>query len=76
MLRPLEPHEYRCDACGWIFDKGWSDEEAAAEARKLHPGGHGNPNIMDAPAEERGVVCDDCFRMLMTNMGRADEIEA
>lgn len=46
---------YRCAACGEEYEKGWTDEEAAAEAETLFT------------AEERqdmAVVCDDCWRKM------------
>jgi len=50
---------FTCESCGRTFPKGWSDEEAAAEAEELFPGI--NP---DDPAEA-GTVCDDCFHRIM-----------
>jgi hypothetical protein len=53
---------FTCASCGDTFDKGWSDEEAAAEAQENFPGiDIGNP-------DEASVVCDDCYRHIM---GRA-----
>ena len=51
---------FTCASCGGTFDKGWSDEEAAAEAEELFPG----INVSD-PAEA-GVVCDGCYRHIMS----------
>lgn len=45
---------YTCAACGGVFEKGWSDEEALAEAAEVFPD-WGGP--MD-------VVCDDCWNKM------------
>jgi len=50
---------YTCERCGGTFTKGWSDEEAAAEAQDLFPAGH-----IAAP-EDQATVCDPCFREIM-----------
>ena len=47
---------YTCENCGGTFKKGWSDEEAMAEPEALFP-----PQDL----EETGIVCDDCFHMIM-----------
>lgn len=46
---------YKCDSCGEVFEKGWSDEEAEKEADDLFPG---------LKVEDRAVVCDDCFKRM------------
>jgi hypothetical protein len=51
----LAPHEFWCVICQKIYNKGWSDEEAAAEKSELHP---------NVPYEECDMVCDDCFVVL------------
>ena len=48
---------FTCDNCGDVFDKVWSDEEAAAEAEELFPG-------IDV-GTEAGIVCDDCYQHIM-----------
>ncbi len=50
------PDTYQCDACGGVFDKAWSDEEAGAERDKNFPG---------LEPEDQAVVCDDCYRKMM-----------
>lgn len=49
--------QYRCDACGGIFDNGWTDEEAKAEQEAN--GWAGVDCGVDC-----GVVCDDCFKAM------------
>ena len=50
---------FTCDSCGETFPKGWSDEEAAAEAEELFPG-------MDlTDPDEAGIVCDGCYQHIM-----------
>jgi hypothetical protein len=51
--------QFTCASCGGTFKKGWSDEEAAAEAQELFPG------IDVSDPDEAGVVCDGCFRHIM-----------
>ena len=52
---------FTCARCGGTFPKGWSDEEAAAEAAAIF-----------TPAElaATDVVCDDCFRLFMPALPR------
>jgi DNA-directed RNA polymerase subunit RPC12/RpoP len=59
MVEEFDPKtEYKCEACGGIFNKGWSDEEALAEYKE---------NFPDIPFSETGLVCDECFnKMRMT----------
>jgi rubredoxin len=46
---------YACARCGGTFEKGWSDDEAEAETRRMF----GN-----VPDHLLSVVCDDCFKAL------------
>lgn len=48
---------FTCDNCGGTFNKAWSDEEATAEAEGLFPA--------EDLEEGMGVVCDDCFHVIM-----------
>lgn len=50
---------YECAVCHGVFTKTWSDEEALAEAFSLFPA----DDI--ATENDRGIVCDDCFRKVM-----------
>ena len=52
---------FTCANCGETFPKGWSDEEAAAEAEAIF-----------TPAELAAteVVCDDCFKLAMEALPR------
>ncbi len=52
----LHTDEYRCDACGGVFNFGWTEEEARAEAAD-------NGVTEDNPA----MVCDDCYNIMMGN---------
>ena len=51
-----------CDNCGDVFDKVWSDEEAAAEAEELFPG------IDVSNPAETGIVCDGCYQHIMSRI--------
>jgi hypothetical protein len=44
--------EFTCAECGETHEKGWSDEEAAAEHIALYG---------RRPDPDAGVLCDDCF---------------
>lgn len=49
---------FDCAQCGGTFTKGWTDEEARAEAERNY----------GVPAErvvEPATVCDDCYRAVM-----------
>lgn len=43
---------FKCEHCGGVFEKEWSDEEAKAEHDKLFPG---------HSIETAALICDDCF---------------
>ncbi len=57
--------QYTCTICKGIFDKGWSDEEAAAEKEEI---------FGSVPLEECDLVCDDCFNQL-TALRRIKEMD-
>lgn len=44
---------YTCARCRGVFEKGWTDEEAQAEATSLFGA---------VPREQQEIVCDDCFQ--------------
>jgi hypothetical protein len=50
--------KFTCDICHNTYNKGWTDEEAAKEAKEIWGAllekGFVKP-------ENFGVVCDDCF---------------
>ena len=46
---------YKCERCGGVFEKGWSDEEAIAEMGEVFPG---------ATQEQCGLVCDPCYQKM------------
>lgn len=48
----MKKNEYKCSACGGIFGKGWTDEEAEKEIKDIWG---------EIPKQERAVICDDCF---------------
>ena len=55
-MKGLSNNEYQCARCGEVYEKGWTDEEADAEATKIfgkHP---------DQWKDEKAVICDDCFK--------------
>lgn len=46
-----KPGQYKCEMCGGIFDFGWTEEEAQAEAEEK-----------GLDVSECGIVCDDCYQ--------------
>jgi hypothetical protein len=42
--------EFRCAACDGVFDRGWSDDDAAAELGQTFPG---------FEIDDCDMVCDD-----------------
>lgn len=55
----MEDNEYRCEKCGNIYEKWWSDDEADNEALKLHGKTHNSA--------EMAIICDDCFNEMRNN---------
>ncbi len=57
--------EFTCDECGGVFTKGWSDEEAEAEARDFFGEG---PSLLEgytaASDPDMAVVCDVCWQKM------------
>ena len=47
----LTTDDWTCDSCGETFARGWSDEEARAEATAAGLG----------VAADDALVCDDCY---------------
>jgi DNA-directed RNA polymerase subunit RPC12/RpoP len=48
----MNADEYKCAMCGETFNKGWTDEEAAAEAVR---------NKCEVGAPDTAIVCDYCY---------------
>jgi hypothetical protein len=53
------PNTYACAKCKQTFEKGWSDEEALAEAAEL---------FEETVGEHPAIVCDVCFREIISSM--------
>lgn len=47
--------EYRCAACGGVFEKGWTEDEARGELA----------DTFAIPVEDCEIVCDDCYNEIM-----------
>ena len=52
----LNKNEYKCECCGKIYEKGWSDEEALEESLALWG---------ELDEDNLAIVCDDCFKEFM-----------
>jgi hypothetical protein len=50
----MKDSEYECNMCRGIFEKGWTDEEAKAEAEKN-----------EFPLDECSLVCENCYNIIM-----------
>lgn len=50
-MEEIKPGQYRCEMCNKIFDFGWSEEEAKAEAKSK-----------GLDVNDCGIVCDDCYK--------------
>ncbi len=55
MSEQLTANEYRCAMCKNVYAKGWSEEEARAEAQQYWP---------NLQPDDREVVCDDCWQKI------------
>lgn len=53
----MKKNEYKCDGCGGVFEKDWSEEEALKEKEE---NGWGDMDI-SAMAQ----VCDDCYKKII-----------
>lgn len=59
---------FTCESCGAVYEKGWTDEEAAKECEEIF---HvRNPK---GQLESMAVVCDDCFRLMQEWMASGPE---
>jgi hypothetical protein len=59
-MSTLPLNQYQCEICRGIFEKGWSEEEARAEAKDKF--GIEDKHINET--KEAGIVCDDCFKKI------------
>ena len=55
-MTDMPSNEYTCSMCRQTFDKGWSDDEANAEAVILFG--------RDGHASDMEIVCDDCWNKM------------
>lgn len=59
----LGDRDFTCAQCGGTFEKGWTDEEAAAEAQA---------NFSATELEDTAMICDDCYGPFMAALPRAE----
>ena len=57
---PLPDNTYKCALCGNVYEKGWTDEEAAKEAKEVM----GIEDVNDK--RNVAIVCDDCYKKVTT----------
>jgi hypothetical protein len=60
LKRRLKKNEYRCAGCHKVYEKGWSDEEAAEEWNRDFPG---QPIDKDT-----SLICDICYEAINKDM--------
>jgi len=60
----LKSYEFRCEHCGCVFEKEWTEESALAEYRKMFA------KLPDALKEDKAVLCDDCYKKLMIKISQ------
>lgn len=58
LKQPDKIDEYKCDMCGGIFKKGWSEEEANQEAEDIWGVKNANED------KDMAIVCDDCWNKI------------
>ncbi len=57
MSDAVKSNQYKCDLCGGIFEKAWSDEDALAE------------KVANGFADmDCAMVCDDCYNLVMQDI--------
>lgn len=61
VLDVVKPVQYLCEMCGYVFDSGWSDDEAKAEAE-----------VKGLDIDDCGIVCDDCYKLTPWGMASND----
>jgi len=54
-MNDIGPNQFRCDCCGEVFDKGWTDEEAEIELGDTFPG---------LTTNDCSLVCDVCYKKM------------
>lgn len=54
-IEPLKENEFQCDLCKKVYDKGWSDEVAAEEAKKVY-----GSDIFEI--DDTVAICDPCYK--------------
>ena len=54
-MEKVKENEFKCELCGNVYDKGWSDEEAKQEYFD---------NFDDTNIDDCGMVCDDCYNKI------------
>ncbi len=52
----MNANEFKCAECNGVYKKGWSDEEAAGEAKEIFG------KAVEDWNDEAMVICDDCFQ--------------
>lgn len=62
-LSPPKPHQFRCAACGGVYDKALTDAEAREQFDWEFPG---------QAMQDVEVVCEDCYGQMKAS-GLFDE---
>lgn len=56
----MKANEFKCEECGGVWEKGWTDEEAAEEAQNAFGITTG------------ATVCDDCYNKIMYKLAKGE----
>lgn len=63
-MSKLKSNEFRCEACGGVFEEGGTEEKALAEYRKAFGA------LPDELIERKAKVCDDCYRKIIAKISQ------
>lgn len=63
-MSELKPGEFRCECCGGMFEKEWTEEQALDEYRKIFG------KLPKALYERKASLCDDCYRKVMIKISQ------
>jgi hypothetical protein len=60
----MEKEKFKCAACGGVFEKIWTDEEALAELKE---------NFGDISTKECNLICDGCYKKALKRWKKDNE---
>ena len=54
----MKDNEFKCEMCGEVYEKAWTDEEAMKECED-------DFGVEMANSEDNAIVCDDCYQKML-----------